>query len=246
MKLEMFGKMVNILKLMGVGTLETKIYLELIIKGSMTARELSESLKIPYSKIYSYIVRAQKMGLIDKSAERPAKYYAKHPDLVWNSFKRESMRELEKFEEEVMPILREAYEAKPKISSPASRVVILQGINQVRDKALQVLMGDSDEVLVAIPSIDFLSEELLYTLKSISMSKSLKVLVDLQTYKAISKLKSVNLEVKVKKEMFGGGVVSSQVLLLIKYGGTYIGLWSDYAFFTEVARVYFNYLWTTT
>lgn len=245
MGFELEGGLMEVLRGLGMGRVEAQAYTVLVFRGAMTAKELSEELGIPYSKIYTVLRRAREMGLIDKTSERPARYYAKHPDVVWSIIREEYWRRLRRIEEEVLPVLREAYEAKPKPSSPISRVGILQGVNQVREKTINVLVESPGEVLIAIPFKDFLSEDILLALKSHARMKKPRILVTSEVYPLMSHLEGEGAEIRLKEDMFGGGIVASQVVLLLKYGGTYVGIWSDYDFFTHVARVYFEHLWST-
>jgi sugar-specific transcriptional regulator TrmB len=54
----------RVLVLLGVGKREIDIYLALVEKGPLTARELSDQLGIPYTKIYAHLDKLGSLGLI--------------------------------------------------------------------------------------------------------------------------------------------------------------------------------------
>lgn len=67
----------RVLALLGIGRREIDIYLALVEKGPLTARELSDQLGIPYTKIYAYLDKLRNHGLISpERAVRPAKFRA--------------------------------------------------------------------------------------------------------------------------------------------------------------------------
>ena len=70
------------LKSIGLTDYEISIYLTLISKGPMDARELSEASGVPYSRIYNILTQLEKekMWIIKEEESRPSRYFAKSPD----------------------------------------------------------------------------------------------------------------------------------------------------------------------
>ncbi|MEM1807610.1 MAG: helix-turn-helix domain-containing protein, partial [Pyrobaculum sp.] len=67
----------TVLNNLGIGSKEVNIYITLVEKGALTARELSEILKIPYTKIYIYLKKLENIGLVEiDTRERPVKFRA--------------------------------------------------------------------------------------------------------------------------------------------------------------------------
>jgi len=72
------------LRAIGLTDYEISIYLTLISKGPMDARELSESSGVPYSRIYNILTQLEKekMFILREENTRPSTYFAKSPDEV--------------------------------------------------------------------------------------------------------------------------------------------------------------------
>ncbi|MFW9823782.1 MAG: TrmB family transcriptional regulator [Candidatus Thorarchaeota archaeon] len=70
------------LRAIGLTDYEISIYLTLISKGPMDARELSEASGVPYSRIYNILTQLdkEKMWIIKEEESRPSRYFAKSPD----------------------------------------------------------------------------------------------------------------------------------------------------------------------
>ncbi|MFW9819441.1 MAG: TrmB family transcriptional regulator, partial [Candidatus Thorarchaeota archaeon] len=70
------------LKSIGLTDYEISIYLTLISKGPMDARELSDASGVPYSRIYNILTQLEKekLWIIKEEESRPSRYFAKSPD----------------------------------------------------------------------------------------------------------------------------------------------------------------------
>lgn len=70
------------LREIGLTDYEISIYLTLISKGPMDARELSEASGVPYSRIYNILTQLEKekKWIIKEEESRPSRYFAKSPD----------------------------------------------------------------------------------------------------------------------------------------------------------------------
>jgi len=237
-------EILDTLRAIGLGRKEVDVYLALVFSGPLNAREVAERAKIQYPKIYTILKKLEKLGFIEKDNSRPALYYAKHPDTVWAYVKEACRRKIDRIEKELLPILREAYRSEVRTLSPFRRVGVLQGINDVKTKLVEVLAESQGEILVALPFKNILSDEVVGLLKAKARVGKLRALISEDLTEVFKEVLSEGGEVRVKDKMFGGGVVGSHVvLLLIRYGGSYIGIWSDHDFFIHIARVYFQHLW---
>ncbi len=70
------------LRAIGLTDYEIAIYLTLISRGPMDARELSDTSGVPYSRIYNILTQLEKekKWIIKEEESRPSRYFAKHPD----------------------------------------------------------------------------------------------------------------------------------------------------------------------
>ena len=67
------------LREMGLNAYEIDTYLALLESGQMTAMEVSEQAKVPYSKMYEVLNSLKAKGWIKSSESRPFKYYPVPP-----------------------------------------------------------------------------------------------------------------------------------------------------------------------
>ncbi|MHA1376439.1 MAG: TrmB family transcriptional regulator, partial [Promethearchaeota archaeon] len=75
-------KVKEALRSIGLTDYEIAIYLTLISKGPMDARELSDASGVPYSRIYNILTQLEKdkMWILKEESSRPSKYFSKSPD----------------------------------------------------------------------------------------------------------------------------------------------------------------------
>jgi len=243
---EYIGELKSFFRILGFKSVDVKVYLTLLANGPLTAEELSRKSGIPYSKVYSVIRRLESKGIIEKDEGRPYRVYPKPPDVVWNIVKNAINSKIEGFEDKVLPILRNMYVYHRPVISPYKRVGIVEGLDNIISKALEVLVETPPPILIALPFKDMLRPSIVEALKVYSRAKKPKILISPEILEVKELLSLEGAEIRVKRDMFGGGIVGSQVLLLLRYGNSYVGLWSDYDFFIQVARVYFEHLWSNS
>ncbi len=64
---------------MGLNAYEIDAYIVLLEGGQMTAMEVSQEAKVPYSKMYEVLNSLKEKGWIKSSESRPFKYYPVPP-----------------------------------------------------------------------------------------------------------------------------------------------------------------------
>lgn len=67
---EIVNKISKYASVLGVTKTELKIYLMLLNKGKCTAKELSDIINIPYTKVYGILSRLEKRGWIKKDSKK--------------------------------------------------------------------------------------------------------------------------------------------------------------------------------
>ena len=82
------------LRAIGLTDYEIAIYLTLISKGPMDARELSGASGVPYSRIYNILTQLEKeKKFLHKEEEsRPSRYFPKSPDEALTIAKIQNLR----------------------------------------------------------------------------------------------------------------------------------------------------------
>jgi sugar-specific transcriptional regulator TrmB len=232
----------------GLTDYEIRSYTSLLEIGPATASELSEASDVPYSKIYEILGSLEKKGWIESEHGRPSKYYPKPPSLAMEITKSQLETKLKTNEALVLDELQPLYEKKGVREHPD--IWIVRGNFNVLARIRETIEHVQKEILAAVPAIpDQVAEMLIPLVKSIT-AKGVKV--QIMTMKnspseTMTKLSNV-CEVRVREQMFGGGVIADgrEVILLLGQEGDEaisLAIWSDHIGLSKFAKNYFEYLW---
>jgi len=232
---------------LGLTDYETRVYVALLPRGALTASEASENAQVPYSKIYEILGNLERKGWIEKESGRPSKHYPRSPvdALETTRLKRDSL--LKSMEMQILNELVPIFEKRESQERPD--IWIVRGEFTILSKIKETIGRSSKELLIAVPT---LPKEMLNLLAPTLLHMTSRgVRVQLMTSERadhkILKEASNFAEVRVRKQMFGGGIVSDiqEVILLLEEerGGTTLAIWSNHVGLARFARNYFEYLW---
>lgn len=246
--IEINEKLRKALHNLGLTDYEIKVYVVLIEKGGMTANQVSEAADVPYSKIYEVLDSLEKKGWIGTEGGRPAKYYPKSPVTALEANRMRVERELKENENVVLSELLPIYEGAG--VREKHDIWILRGEANILAKIRSVLLNCEEELQAATPWItrDIL-DLLLPSIASI-VGRGGRVQVMLSNacdYRIVRKLSRVA-EVRLRDQMFGGGVIadSQEVVLILgtdKQNPFNLAIWSEHVGLAKLAKIYFEYLW---
>jgi len=232
----------------GLTDYEIRSYTSLLEIGPATASELSEASDVPYSKIYEILGSLEKKGWIESEHGRPSKYYPKPPSLAMEITKSQIENQLKTNEAQILGELQPLYEKKGVREHPD--IWIVRGNFNVLARIRETIEHVQKEILAAVPEIPDSAAEMLIPLVKSTTERGVKV--QIMTLKnsfnqTMSKLSKI-CEVRVREQMFGGGVIADGrevILLLGQEGEEAIGLaiWSDHIGLSKFAKNYFEYLW---
>ena len=232
----------------GLTDYEIRSYTSLLEIGPATASELSEVSDVPYSKIYEVLGSLEKKGWIESEHGRPSKYYPKPPSLAMEITKSQLESQLKTNEALVLGELQPLYEKKGVREHPD--IWIVRGDFNVLARIRETIEHVQKEILAAVPAIpDPVAEMLVPLVKSIA-ERGVKV--QIMTMKSSLSETMVKLskicEVRVREQMFGGGVIADgrEVILLLGQEGDEaisLAIWSDHIGLSKFAKNYFEYLW---
>lgn len=232
----------------GLTDYEIRSYTSLLEIGPATASELSEASDVPYSKIYEILGSLEKKGWIESEHGRPSKYYPKPPSLAMEITKSQLENQLKTNETLILDELQPLYEKKGVREHPD--IWIVRGNFNVLARIRETIEHVQKEILAAVPAIpDPVAEMLVPLVKSIA-DRGVRVQVMTMKHsfsESMVKLSKI-CEVRVREQMFGGGVIADGrevILLLGQEGEEAIGLaiWSDHIGLSKFAKNYFEYLW---
>jgi sugar-specific transcriptional regulator TrmB len=232
---------------LGLTEYETKAYVTLLQRGAMTARETSEISLVPYSKIYEVLGSLEKKGWIETESGRPSKHYPRSPldALETTRLKRESL--LQAKESQILRELTPLFEKRESQERPD--IWIVRGEFNILSKIRETIGRSTSEILIALP---VLPKEMLNLLApTLAHIKSQGITIQFMISKDVDKeiLEQIAdfAEVRIRRQMFGGGIVSDvhEVILVLEEekGGTALAIWSDHVGLARFAKNYFEYLW---
>jgi len=238
------------LEKVGLTSYEIKTYAALLKTGPITASDLSQKSGVPYSKIYEVLGTLEEKGWIGSDDSRPTQYFAKSPATAIHSTKQFFETDFQNNEDTILKELTPLYEQSGTSERPD--IWIISGVINIATKILEMVDSCRNEVLVAIPKVaETVAKEALPKLRllhdrGVDITILVSEDVDTDTLKSLSRVAKV----KVKKGLFGGGIISDKryvVLLLGEELGTTgtkdaVAIWADHSGLAGFAREYFEYL----
>jgi len=232
---------------LGLTGYEVKAYLSLVLRGGLTPSEVSRESQIPYSKVYDVLRNLEKKGWIQSEHARPVKYYPKPPGEAVETAQLKLRHELEFSAKAILRELQPLYEREERREKP--EVWIVRGEFNILARIQEVCGRAVFKLQVAAP---VLSETLTRMFESTfeeGFRKGLEISIMAVKNADLSLLKRLERygEVRVREQMFGGGVISDVKEVILVLGeddpaGT-VGIWSTHTGLARFAKNYFDYLW---
>lgn len=238
------------LEKIGLTSYEIKTYSALLKTGQINASDLSQKSGVPYSKIYEVLGTLEEKGWIGSDESRPTQYFAKPPVTAIENVRHNMETEFKNSESVILKELTPLYEQSGTSERPD--IWVLSGVVNIASKILEMVDSCRSEVLIAIPKVaEDLAREALPKLRSLhDRGVEITILVsedvNSDTLKSLSRVASV----KIKKGLFGGGIISDKRYVVILLGedlGTSrsaeaVAIWADHSGLAGFAREYFEYL----
>src|SRR5438445_4291365 len=238
------------LEKIGLTSYEIKTYASLLKTGPITASDLSQKSGVPYSKIYEVLGTLEEKGWLGSDDSRPTQYFGKSPASAIQTSRQQLETEFRNNEEIIIKELTPLYEQIE--TSERTDIRIISGVINIATKILEMVDSCRNEVLVTIPKVaETLAKEALPKLRllhdrGVDITILVSEDVEGETLKSLTRVAKV----KVKKGLFGGGIISDKryvVLLLGEELGTSgskeaVAIWADHSGLAGFAREYFEYL----
>jgi len=238
------------LETIGLTNYEIKIFSSLLKSGEITASDLSQKSGVPYSKIYEVLGTLEEKGWIGSDDSRPTKYYPKSPSTGLETVKQKMETNFSQNQNTILNELVPLYEKSGTSERPD--IWVLSGTVNIVAKILEMVESCRNEVMIALPEagVDLVKQALpkLRSLhdKGVSITILTSDKMDKESVKSIKRVATV----KVKKGLFGGGIISDKryvvILLGPELGGEnsseVVAIWADHLGLAGFARQYFEYL----
>ncbi len=235
---------------LGLTGSEVKAYVALLKGGTMTASDVSREARIPYSKVYDALESLHKRGWVEEQKSRPIVYTAKPPDTALEELRARQETERREKEQVALDELMGIYVSRGEQEKPD--IWIMRGTNEILSRVKNLLLNCRTELLVALPPqlLPFTEriEPLLGALKEKGVRSLILTSTDIPK-EAVSQLGRFA-EIRTRKTMYGGGLISDsrEVVLLLGGGeqGTLpLAIWASHHGLASFARDYFEFLWTS-
>lgn len=234
----------------GLTSYEIRTFTALLKAGEITASELSQKSGVPYSKIYEVLGTLEEKGWAGSDDSRPTKYFAKSPATALDTTKQKKEQDFKENQNIILNELIPLYEKSGTSERPD--IWVLSGTVNIASKVLEMVELCKNEVLIAIPkaSEDLVKQALpklrLLHDKGVDVTILTSDNLDKESLKAITRVAKV----KVKKGLFGGGIISDKRYVVILLGpevsdstsADMVAIWADHAGLAGFAREYFEYL----
>ncbi len=241
------------LKEMGLTEYEVQAYVVLVEGGQMAASDISSKSGVPFSRVYDVLGRLEEKGFIQIIRGRPTLYVAKAPTEIVRLVKLAWEEKIERASKSVVDELQPRYERETPATS--RDVWLLHGRPNILAKALEMLEGAREEILLSIPTLDMSAyagdeevEDLTAIVESVLRHKVAKVYV--LTSSVPEELKNMipsSVVVRTRPAFGAGLVIDRRDVLIMLAGnesnGDFLGVFSSAPVFAAMASNYFDTLW---
>ncbi len=245
------------LKAIGLTDYEISIYLTLIAKGPMDARELSDASGVPYSRIYNILTQLEKnkRWLIKEEESRPSRYFAKSPDEALIIAKKQYNDSFDGHSDKIIHTLTPIYQ------SHDTPIKIALYVHRGRDicinRALSLINLAKTSLYFVSTEFEFL--DVFYEEMKKARARGvtdIRLLVEAESledkkFRNLLKKYSSICEIKLRDQIFGSGVIidsGSDAFIILSESffpqkTAYFGVSTDHIAFGPASLFYFDYLY---
>ena len=182
------------LKEIGLSDYEALVYLKLVIDGPLTAKEISESTEVPYTKVYEVLEGLEKKGWIEISQGRPMIFKAKPPSEVIEIIKNEYQVRLNKIEDFLINELQSIYDVR---SAEESEIWILKSQLGIMNKIKNMIKTFKKELYMVIGNFDIdIYSTTINEINKVDMNKNIKILLNEKIFNFFSNIHIDNVIIK--------------------------------------------------
>ncbi len=238
----------KVLRELGLTDYETRAYLALLERGVLTASQVSENADVPYSKVYETLTSLERKGWIETEKGRPSHYYPKTPLDALATAKMQLEEKVKTWEKTITSELQPFYEKREIREKPD--IWILRGEISIMAKLKEILEKTKSELMVAAPILPKALIDLVLPLLQPLQSAGVKILFMVSKQATAWNLKELErvAEVRVRDQMFGGGVIADgrEAILFLGEEKPTLVIWSNHLGLVQFAKDYFQHLWDSS
>jgi len=238
----------RVLRELGLTDYETRAYLALLERGVLTASQISENADVPYSKVYETLTSLERKGWIETEKGRPRHYYPKTPSEALATAKMQLEEKVKTWEKTITSELQPFYEKREIREKPD--IWILRGEISIMAKLKEILEKTKSELMVAAPILPKALIDLVLPLLQPLQSAGVKILFMVSKQATAWNLKELErvAEVRVRDQMFGGGIIADgrEAILFLGEDKPTLVIWSNHLGLVQFAKDYFQHLWDSS
>ena len=238
----------KVLRELGLTDYETRAYLALLQRGVLTASQVSENADVPYSKVYETLTSLERKGWIETERGRPSRYYPKTPSEALAAVKMQLEEKIKAWEKIITSELQPLYEKREIREKPD--IWILRGEISTIAKLKEMLEKTKSELMVAAPILPKALIDLVLPLLQRLQSADIKILFMVSKQAIAWNLKELErvAEVRVRDQMFGGGIIvdGKEAILFLGEDKPTLVIWSNHLGLVHFAKDYFQHLWDSS
>jgi len=233
----------------GLNAYEIDAYVALLEGGQMTAMEISKKAKVPYSKIYEVLNLLKNKKWIKGLESRPSKYYPIPPLDALATAKLRIEDEYKSWEQTIARELQPLYEKRELVEHPD--ILILRGQQAVMAKLDETFKKATKEIMIASPEFaKTMINSAIFFLEGLQKTRvdvKLMVAGKAGNWMKLKGLAGIG-ELRVRDQMFGGGVIADgkEAMLFLGEEKPSLVIWSNHVGLVRFARDYFQFLWESS
>jgi len=246
------------LRAIGLTDYEISIYITLISKGPMDARELSEASGVPYSRIYNILTQMEKekMWILKEAESRPSRYFAKSPDEALIIAKKQYNDNFDGHSDKIIHNLTPIYQSHDTPIKIA--MYVHRGRDACMDRSLSLIKMAKNSIYLVLTDYDFLDTFYENVKKARARGViDIKLLVEDKTLEDKKKRDLLEkyldiCEIKSRDQVFGNSVIIDEgedafIILTQKFFKkiSFFGITTDHIAMGPAAMMYFSYLYDT-
>ena len=243
------GRVRKALERVGLTGYEIRVYSSLLSGGPQSAGALSTGSGVPHSKIYETLASLEEKGWVSSDDSRPTVYAPHSPSTSLEATRRAAEERLSADSRAIVSELGPVYEKSGTSEKPD--ILVLSGLANIASRILEMIDSCRTEVMIAMPHVG--REMLTAALPKLRLlhDRGVKITVLVSDGTSSATVRSISrvADVKVRPNLFGGGIISDRrhvVILLGPESGTaspeMVAIWADHAGLASLAREYFEYL----
>lgn len=234
----------------GLTASEIRAYAALLKTKEPTASELSRAANIPYSKVYDILSSLEEKGWVSSNDTRPTQYLAKSPSTGLDTTRQKHNADFTKYQAIILNEIGPLYESSD--SSEKPDILVLSG-TAIEAKMLEMANSCRSSVMIAIPETGkALVPQAVPRLQALhNRGVDIRILAPKgMNAEFLKSLSRVSTTIRMKKDLFGGGIISDNRYVMILLGPEHVGaatsdtvaIWADHAGLAKFATMYFEYL----